>query len=149
MVEAWICVLDACNFQRFSWYLGNGHHETQLNEKLKALEFKWIVTHYSNWNNRSRDNIIFGAAGQIFSPQWRSFSLKFTWNLVPLHNFVAFEFYSKIIGASILNLSLYGRSPGGFNEIKNSTGEVEIQLRESQCFSNYVREFSHVWAMTG
>jgi len=41
-------------------------------------------------------------------------------NLVPLHNFDAFRFLKRIIGVPILKLSLYGGSPDGFKEFKNS-----------------------------
>ena len=41
---------------------------------------------------------------------------------VPLHNFGAFEFRSKIIGETIFRHKFCGGIPGKSNEFKNSTG---------------------------
>jgi len=47
----------------------------------------------------------------------------FTCNLVPLNNFGTFKFRIQMIGAPIFKVSLCGKSPGRFNELKNSTGK--------------------------
>lgn len=58
MGEIWIRVIDACNFQRLSLRLVNGHREIQFDGKLKVFKIGWITCYHRNsWNI---DNITFG-----------------------------------------------------------------------------------------